>query len=251
MAVTTLTVLNKVLRGLRQFGLLIDTGTEVLTDDYLLMILQFVNEAKEEIEEAGWAWEALRQTVTVTLAQGTHSYTLTAAGDADTDTNDRSRLLYENVQSSSVGFRNSDSARPMVFDVTTSDENRLREITVERFQRLRLTDNDEQGKPTLFAVQQQSDNMQLHIWPQPDGVYTLKMRVYIPQVELSELTITATTVTIPHRPIWTRALFKANQERGEELGKEGSALHRAMLDAHASAVGNEQTPADQTVFLER
>ena len=251
MAVTTLTVLNKVLRGLRQYGLLIDAGTEVLTDDYLLMILQFVNEAKEEIEEGGWAWEALRSTVVITLAQGTQSYTLTSAGDADTDTNDRSRLLYENTQLQSVGFRNSDSALPLMFDVTTSTEFRLREITVERFHRLKLTDDDEQGQPQYFAVQQQADNIQLHIWPTPDKVYTLNGRFFIPQIELSDQTITTTTLTIPHRPVWTRALFKANQERGEELGKEGSALHRAMLDAHAAAVGNEQSPADQTVFLER
>ena len=47
---TTRELINKVLRGLRQFGLIIPSSTTSTTDDYLLMILQFVNEAKEEVE---------------------------------------------------------------------------------------------------------------------------------------------------------------------------------------------------------
>ncbi len=51
--------------------------------------------------------------------------------------------------------------------------------------------------------------------------------------------------------MWTKALFKANQERGDELGKEGSALWIAYLDAHGAAVAKEQTPMESTVYLER
>ena len=68
---TTRVLMNKVLRGIRQFSLIIGSSTTSTTDDYLLMILQFVNEAKEEIEEAGWPWQALRKTVTVTIAAST------------------------------------------------------------------------------------------------------------------------------------------------------------------------------------
>jgi len=245
-------LMNKTLRGIRQFALIIASGTSSTTDDYLLMILQFVNEAKEEIEESGWAWQALRQTVTLTLAASTVEYTLTIAGDADVDTNDRARLLYENVTQfgNTEGFFNSSASMPMVFDTTDSSEERLIEITQERMERLHFTDNDETGQPRYFTLYTSGSAIKAKVWPIPDAVYTIKLRMYIPQAELTSADLT-TTLLIPSRPVYLRATFKANEERGSELGKEGSALYLAMLDAQGAATGKEQTPADQTVFLSR
>jgi len=249
---TTREIVNRVLRGLRQFGLIIPTGTDTITDDYLLMILQFVNEAKEEIEEAGWPWQALRQTVTITLASGTVEYDLTIAGAADVDTNDRSQLLYEqrNQFGSSERFYNSMSSIAQMWDVTTSDEFRVHEVTQEKMERLHLTDDDETGQPAQFAVYSDGDSIRMKVWPTPDQTYTLKGRFYIPQTELLS-TDTTTALSIPQRPVWMKALMKANAERGDELGLPNSALDRAYLDAHGAATGKEMTPADQTVGLER
>lgn len=250
---TTRDLINKTLRGLRQFGLIIDSGTSDTTDDYLLMILQFVNEAKEEIEEAGWAWQALRQTVTVTISASTVEYDLTSAGAADVDTNDRTRLLYETVNENgrSEGFRIGQSSRPQVFDVTDSSEYRLKEWTQEKMERVHFTDdNESSNQPTHFAVWSDGDSIRMKIYPTPTETRTLKMRMYIPQDELSSTDLT-TVLSIPNRPVWTKALWKANQERGDELGAEGSTLHTAYLDAHGSAAGKEMSPADQTVSLER
>lgn len=251
---TTRQLMNKVLRGLRQNGLIIASGTTSTTDDYLLLILQFVNEAKEEIEEAGWAWRALRKTVTVTLAAGTVEYDLTIAGAADVDTNDRSRLLYENVtmHGANESFYNSASSSPQVFDVTDNDEYRLTERTQEHIERLHFTDEDEtDSRVQYFSWYSDGDSIKIKVWPTPSEARTLKIRAYIPQAELADDSLEATTLSIPSRPVWTLALFKANQERGDELGKEGSAAHRAYLDAHGAAAGNEMTAADITVNLER
>ena len=249
---TTRDLINKVLRGIRQFSLIMESGVTATTDDYLLMILQFVNEAKEEIEEAGWPWQALRQTVTVTLAASTIEYDLTIAGAADVNTNDRSRLLYDmsNVYGSSEGFYNSAFAQPMVFDVTTSTEYRLKEVSQERIERWHFTDNDEQQQPTYFTLYTDGDSIRMKVYPTPDKTYTLKMRMFIPQAELTASDLT-TVLSIPNRPVWTKALFKANQERGEELGKPGSVAEIAWLDAHGSATASEMSPADYTVNLER
>lgn len=249
---TTRELMNKVLRGLRQFGLLMADGITSTTDDYLLMILQFVNEAKEEIEEAGWPWQALRQTVTVTLASGQVQYDILSSAEADVDTNDRTRLLYENVNDggASENFRMGASSKPQVFNVTTSDEYRLKEWTQEQMERVHFTDDNETGKPTHFAVWSDGDSIKMKVYPTPDATYTLKMRLYIPQAELADDALD-TTLSIPSRPVWTKALLKANQERGDELGKEGSTLHMAYLDAHGSATAKEMTSADQTVHLER
>jgi hypothetical protein len=249
---TTLTLLNKVLRGLRQFDLIIGDSETSVTDDYLLMLLQFLNEAKEEIEEGGWPWYALRVTHTVTLAASTVDYTLTAAGDSDIDTNDRTRLLYENtnVAGSGEGFYQGHASLPQVFDVTTSDESRLTEVPLEKMERWHLTDNDETGRPTHFAVYAATGSLKMKIYPTPDQAYTLKMRFYDPQDELTSTDIT-TTLSIPERAVHLKALLKANQERGSELGKDGSTLYIAYLDAHGAAVANEMTQADETVFLDR
>ena len=245
-------LINNVLREIRQFGLIIPAATSSTTDDYLLMILQMVNSSKEEIEEAGWAWQALRQTVTLTLASSTVEYDLTIAGDADVDTNDRTRLLYENVSTygATEGFYNSVSSRPQVFDVTTSSERRVAEKTQEFIERLHFTDNDEGGDPQYFSFYSDGDSIKVKVWPTPAQAYTIKLRLYIPQAALLATDLT-TTLLIPNRPVWTKATWKANQERGDELGKPGSTAHIAYLDAHGAAAGKEMTPADSTVFLER
>ena len=250
---TTRELMNKVLRGIRQYGLILASGTTSTTDDYLLMILQFVNEAKEEVEESGWAWQALRKTITVTLAAGTVEYDLTIAGAADVDTNDRARLLYENVSAygSNESFYTANASLPQVFDVTDSAEYRLTELTQEKIERLHFTDSDEtQDTIMYFCWYSDGDSIRMKVWPTPNETRTLKVRMYVPQVELADNDLT-TTLSIPARPVWTLALFKANQERGEELGKDGSSAHKAYMDAHGSAVGKEMTPADQTVFLDR
>lgn len=245
----TRTLINNVLRGMRQFGMLLTSSDTSTTDDYLLMILQFVNEAKYEIEEAGWPWHALRQTVTVTLSAGTSSYTLTTSGQADVDTNDRTRLLYENI-TGTENFRMSDMSRPQVFETSTSAEYRLTEITLERMERYHLTDSDDTGKPQYFAIWNNGSSISMKVWPTPDATYTVKMRMYVPQAELASTDLT-TTLSVPPRAVWTLALFKANEERGSELGRPGSSLWMAYLNAHGSAVAAEQTDADSTVFLTR
>jgi hypothetical protein len=244
--------INKVLRGLRQFALIIDSSTSSITDDYLLMILQFVNEAKEEIEESGWPWHALRATIALTLSSGTTEYALTSAGPADTDTSDRSRLLYENrnVAGRTVGFYNGMRSLPMVFDTTDSTEERLKEVTLERMESMHITDDNETGKPEYFSIYSDGSNLNMKVWPTPDATYTITMRMYNPADELASSDLT-TSITTPFRPLWLRALYKANEERGAELGKPGSSLHDAMMDAQIVATGKEMTAADLTVGLER
>jgi hypothetical protein len=160
--------------------------------------------------------------------------------------------LYENRNQfgSSERFYNSMSSIPQVWDVTTSDEFRVREVTQEHMERLHLTDNDETGKPERFAVYSDGDSIRMKVWPIPDKTYTIKARFYIPQAELTS-TDTTTTLSIPQRPVYLKALLKANAERGDELGAPNSVLERAYLDAHGAATGKEMTPSDQTVGLER
>ncbi len=90
----------------------------------------------------------------------------------------------------------------------------------------------------------------MKVYPTPDATYTLKARIYIPQDELASTDLT-TVLSIPSRPVYMKALWKANAERGSELGAPDSSLWMAYLDAHGFAVANEQSPDDETVTLDR
>lgn len=247
---TVLQLLNKVLRGLRQEAL--EAATSVISDAYELLILQLLNEAKEEIEEA-WDWFALRQTVTVTLADGQSDYTLSAAEDADVDVSDRARLLYAKAVPLSMGTNYETSSRasgnlPQVYDVTDSTEHRLQEIPLEWIERQHLLDNDEEQEPQYFAMYASGGFVKMKVWPTPSEARTLKIRFVIPQAEL-EADELDTALTIPSRPVWTLALFKANEERGSELGRPGSSLYMAHVDALYAAKAREQTDSDLTSFV--
>lgn len=246
---TTQTLLNQVLRGLRQFALLIDSATTTITDDYLLLILQFLNEAKAEVEENGWAWQALRQNVVITLSAATSEYTLTTSGAADVDTNDRTRLLYFRADYSE-GFRVGSASLPQMFDVTNTPT-RLRQIAQEEMAHMHMTDSAETGPPVYFALWHSSDAVKFQVWPTPAQTYTLNARFYIPQADLESTAIDTTELTIPSRPVYTLALWKANQERGTELGKEDSSLHITFKDSLGAAVAAEMSPSDETVYLDR
>ena len=244
--------MNEVLRGLRQYALIIDSGTSSTTDDYLRMILQFVNTAKEEIEESGHPWHALRATIVITLSSGTRTYAITSAGPADTNTTDRSRLLYEQsgVAGAPERFYNGHASLPQVWDVTETQELRLTEVSWERMERMHQTDDNETERPSFFSLHSDGSNLVFDVWPTPDATYTINTRFYNPEAEVANTSL-GTTILVPTRPVWTLALWKASQERGEELGAPGSSLHRQYLDAHGVAVAKEQTPADMTVYLER
>lgn len=244
MALTALGLLNKVLRGLRRD---VQQSTST-TDSYQLLCLQFLNSAKEELEDS-WDWHALRQTVTVTISSGTSEYALTESGPADTDVGERSRLLYEKpsmgdggvelvVETSSYG----PGALPQVFDVTDSAEFRLTEVSPERMERLHLTDDNETNKPTHFALYRDADNLIMKVWPTPSGSRTIKMRFVIPQAEIPSTSMTSYQLKIDARSVWTRALHTASQERGEDVGRPLSALEREAMDALFLALDRERLP---------
>ncbi|MHC4372131.1 MAG: phage adaptor protein [Planctomycetota bacterium] len=242
---SALTLLNKLLRGLRQDTL----GSGTATDKYHLLLVQYLNEAKEEVEEA-WEWQALRQTVTVTLAQGTAEYALTAAGAADVNTNDRSKLLYEAGfhgsarESGSRGF----GSLPCVWDVTDQGEYRLSEVNWERMEQLHFTDDDDQQDPQYFAILNDGTNLKIKVWPLPADARTLKMRLYIPEAELADTDLDTTTVTVNNRAVWTLALWKANAERGEEIAQPGGFAEMSYRKALSDGIAREQTFVDITSF---
>lgn len=242
---TCLDLMNKVLIALRQDTL--TAGTTSTDTKYGLLVHQLVNEAKEEVEES-WDWHSLRQTVTVTVAASQVTYTLTSAGDADVDTNYRTKLLYDKgpsygySETSSRGFGN----QPQVFDVTDAGEYRLNEISWERMERMHLTDSDETSdRLSYFALRNDGTSLIMKVWPTPSEARTIKMRMFIPEAEIASTALT-TTITVPQRPVYMLAVWKANAERGEEISMPGGFNYDAYMAALSSAIAREQTDDDIT-----
>jgi hypothetical protein len=238
---TTFDLLNEVLTGLRKERLA--DGTTSVTSAYHLLLLQFVNMAKDEVENK-WDWHALRTTVTQALSQGTSSYTLSGVTN-------RARLLYENPTSNGEYNESSQymqGSRPMVFDVTDAAEYRLGELTPEAIERLHLLDADEQNDPTHFALQRTASGITLRVYPTPADTRSLRLRFVAPQAKLEATSIDSTTLSVPDSPVWLRALELANKERGEEVGQDPQTLLTASQTALYDAIAIERTDADDTGY---
>jgi hypothetical protein len=250
MAVTR-DLLNKVLVGLRKDE--IAAATTAVTSTYHKLLLQLINTAKENIEDA-WDWHTLKTTVTVTGVGGQAAYTLLAANEADVNVGERSRLLYQRrgqqsgwIPETSVYYTGN---LPQVYDTTDSAEFRLWEVTQEEMERLHFTDDDQTvSKPDRFALYRDEDNVFFKVWPTPTGIRTWKLRFVIPQAELTAADIT-TTLSLPAFPVWTRALTLANAERGEELGAPTSVLGLSADDALHDAIARERTDEEATSYPE-
>jgi hypothetical protein len=202
---TYLELVNDVLVRLRE-----PVVTTVSETTYSALIGKFVNDAKRQIEDA-FAWNVLGQTLTVTTASGTASYSLTGSGQ---------KFQVTNVlnTTSNITMRN----------ISTADMNRK--------QNFQPTVNT---VPTEFAFDgvDGSYDTKVTVYPKPDGVYTLKFFMTIPQATLSS---DNTVVLVPDVLIVQNAYARALVERGEDGGlssSEAYALYRSMLSDYIALEG--------------
>ena len=202
---TYLEIVNDVLVRLRE-----PVVTTVSETTYSALIGKFVNDAKRQIEDA-FAWNVLGQTLTVTTASGTASYSLTGSGQ---------KFQVTNVlnTTSNITMRN----------ISTADMNRKQNFTP--------TVNT---VPTEFAFDgvDGSYDTKVTVYPKPDGVYTLKFFMTIPQATLSS---DNTVVLVPDVLIVQNAYARALVERGEDGGlssSEAYALYRSMLSDYIALEG--------------
>ena len=202
---TYLEMVNDVLVRLREP--VVTTASETT---YSALIGKFINDAKRQIEDA-FAWNVLGQTLTVTTASGTASYSLTGSGQ---------KFQVTNVlnTTSNITMRN----------ISTADMNRKQNFTP--------TVNT---VPTEFAFDgvDGSYDTKVTVYPKPDGVYSLKFFMTIPQATLSS---DNTVVLVPDVLIVQNAYARALVERGEDGGlssSEAYALYRSMLSDYIALEG--------------
>lgn len=213
-------VLNRVLRTIGEDE--IGSSVTTATDKYHLLVLTFLNQIKEEIEDAH-DWRVLRQVVTGTVTGGQNSVALTG-------TTDRARLrrIFDAANGHAV---------PLVFDRTNAqDPHQLHEMDLAALLYRHSIDDEQVIEPSHFAldVTGDADATRLRVWPTPSVNRTIDVTLIQPQAYLDADDM-ATNILIPARPLVMGTVWYALMERGEEQGVSAvfteERFRRALDDA--------------------
>lgn len=209
---TYLELINDVLIRLREPVVTANNQTA-----YSTLIGKFVNDAKRQIEDT-FSWNVLSQTITVTTVASTPTYSLTGAGQ-------KFQVMDVINTTSNVGLIN----------ITFVDMNRKLNFTP-------LVNS----LPYEFAFDgvDASYDTKVNLYPIPDGVYTIKFALTVPQATLAA---DATVVSVPDVLVAQNAYARALIERGEDGGTSSSEaflLYKAMLSDHI-ALESTRYPENQ------
>jgi len=214
---TYLELINDVLVRLRE--------PEVTTYNettYSTLIGKFVNDAKRQIEDA-FSWNALGTTITVTTTANTSTYSLTGAGQ-------KFQVMDVLNTTSLLGLTN----------IAFVDMNRKLNFAPVATE-----------TPTEYAFDgvDGSYDTQVKFYPIPNGVYTIKFMLTVPQAVLAS---NSTVVKIPDVLVVQNAYARALVERGEDGGLSSSEaynLYRAMLSDYIALEGTRYPENQEFVSI--
>lgn len=195
---TYLELVNSVMQRLRE-----PTVSTVALTSYSQLIGKFVNDAKRQIEDA-FDWNALGQEVTITTSAGVYEYSLTGAGQK--------------------------------FRVTTDPLNTTSNVVMQAIPAAVMRQYQNftpivQNIPTQYCFEGVDGNgdAKLQVFGRPDGVYSLKFFLCVPQATLTNDTdVPLVKAELIEQNAYARALV----ERGEDGGlnsSEAFQLYRSML----------------------
>lgn len=209
---------NEVLKKLRETQ--IGSSESVADDDYWQLIADYVNDAKQEVEDA-WNWTDLRTTIEVTTTASTSALSLTG-------TTDRSKVL-------------------SVWDST--NKVRVRPFTHRAYNRYTYTGTANDAISTWYRRRgvDSSGYLRLELWPTPAGVYTYEVYCLVPQADFSDDSDTLNLAGVD-RAIIFLAFAMALEERGDDGGSNAGAarargewyLSKAIERDMANLVGELQ-----------
>ena len=206
-------IINSVLRRLREdsigsdwSGALIDASGPT---DYQVLIGDFVNEVKREVEDA-WDWTALRRVETVTTVLNTRSYNLPS-------TSQRTRTL----------------------SVQEQEQGQMLQGVPDSWIRSTQYPTDSSGVPSYFSINGVSNGLlTAQLYPKPDGVYNINFYMLDPQDDLTNAT---DTLTCPEFPVimgvWARAIAERGEDGGTLSDLAQMQYQQALSDAIQQDVG--------------
>lgn len=180
---TYLEIVNSVLRRLRE-----NEVSTINETPYSKMIAEMVNDVKREVEDA-WNWDVLRTTLTVNTVNDVKNYSVVGSGL-------RFRLLnvMNDTQDYKMQYRESDW-----------------------FDRVYLTQTTVNGSPIYYnfnGVDSNSDS-KVDFYPTPDGVYSIKFKVVVPQADLDS---DSDELLVNPQAVIYGTVSRAIEERGDDGG---------------------------------
>ena len=210
---TYINIINAVLRRLREDTISSNWSGDLIGStgptDYQVLIGDFINEVKREIEDA-WDWTSLRRTQAVATVSGTKTYTLTS-------TTQRTRLT--SVLEQSEGY----------FLKRVNDD----WIKGTQYPSASETSN----KPYYYSLSGTSSGaLTTQLYPKPDGVYNIDFNMVDPQDDLSSAT---DVLTVPEFPVILGAWARAIAERGEDGGSLSDMAQLQYTQALADSIAQD------------
>lgn len=203
---TYVSCVNSVLRRLRETEV-----TSVQDNAYSKLIGDFVNDAKN-IVESSYTWNSLSNTLTADTTADVFSYVLVGSGQR---------------------FRVID-----VINDTTNQEVRNAETTW--MDKQFLIANPQKSSPMYYNFNGTNDNGDtlVDLYPIPDGAYSVRFNLIIPQTELVS---DATVLKVPSEPVIFLAYAKALAERGEDGGLGSNEAYALFQKSLSDAIALEST----------
>ena len=202
---TYLDLVNNVLTRLRE-----PTVTSVQDTTYSKLIGVYVNDAKREVEDA-YDWNSLTDTLAATTTDSLFNYVLTGSG---------------------TRFR--------VIDVLNDTNNfQMKYAATTWMDRQFLLVDTGHAAPSYYNFNGVDSNgdTQVDVFPIPDGVYTLRFNLIIPQADLVNDT---DRILVASHLVSMLAYAKAIAERGEDSGILSSEAYQMYRLALADAVAIER-----------
>ena len=204
MTTTYLQAVNEVLLRLRESEV-----STVNATTYSKLIGTFVNDAKTQVE-AAYNWNALSETLTADTTADLFSYVLTGSG---------------------VRFR--------VGNVLNDTSNWfLRQATRDWMDQQFLLTTAQKGSPQYYNFNGQDSNGDtlVDVFPIPNGVYTLRFNMFLPQ---DKLTSDNTVIKVPADVVIMNAYARALVERGEDGGLASSEAYLLAKNLMADYIALE------------
>lgn len=212
---TYLEIVNKVLVRLRE-----NEVTSLTENSYSKLIADLVNVVKREIENA-WNWDALRETLTLTTAADLFNYVLTGFG-----TTSRVLNVYNDTEDIHMYYRPSNW-----FDT-----------------HFRMVDTVQKDAPMFYNWNGTSNgDLQVDVYPIPDGVYNLRFNIAKQQADLSAST---DVLLIDANLLIEGVVARAISERGDDGGfMDQEARYKNML-ADFIAIEAGRNPDEVTWYAQ-
>lgn len=202
---TYLELVNSVMRRIRESEVDSVQGAGN-TNSYARLIGDFVNDAKNEVENS-WNWSALRSTLTLTTTPGIFNYELNGAQN-----NFAVLDIYNDTSNFEMQYKDS-----------------------KWFNKEFLMATPQSGAPYYYNFNGVSTDRdtQVDIYPIPDAVYDLRFNLSLRNLPLDA---DADTTVLPTRPIILLATAMAIEERGEDGGKQSINAYAASQSSLADEI---------------